>query len=112
MARPVLPSVYDPRDVFAYVHLGAGGGVNRVYRSKDSATVWAYTSGTPFFPNFVHCAERGWLNDSIVFIGRDSVNVAHLQLSVSLGVFWFERSTNILPNNCEITAVQITDETW
>lgn len=112
MARPVLPSVYDPRDVFAYVHLGAGGGVNRAYRSKDSGTVWAYTSGTPFFANFVHCAERGWLNDLITFIGRDSVNMAHLQISVNLGVFWSERSTNILPNNCEITAVQITDETW
>jgi len=112
LARPVLPSVYDPRDVFAYVHLGVLGGINRAYRSKDSATNWDYTSGTPFFPNFVHCAERGWLNDMIVFIGRDSVLAAHLQISVNLGVFWSERSTNILPNDCQVTAVQITDETW
>lgn len=100
LVRPVLPSVAAPFDVIAILNTA-----DDAWRSWDYAANWAKQNDTNF-P--CETAERDFLDDEYVFIGRRGAGAAHLQLSVGGGVGWFERSTGITPN-APITAIQIVE---
>jgi hypothetical protein len=100
LVRPLLPSVYASRDVVAILN----NALDSV-RSWDFGANWVKQDDTNFACN---TAERDFLDDEYVFIGRSTVGALHLQLSVGGGVGWFERSAGITAN-APITAIQIVE---
>lgn len=100
LVRPVLPSVSAPFDIIAILT-----DAEEIWQSGDYGLNWVKVDDTNF-PN--HTAERDFLDDRYIFMGRSTVGAAHLQLSVGTGVGFFERSTGITPN-APITAIQIVE---
>ena len=100
LVRPVLPSVSAPFELIAILNVA-----EEVWWSPNYGFDWVKLDDTNFPAN---TAERDWLDDRYVFIGRSTAGADHLQMSVDTGIGFFERSTGITPN-APITAIQIVE---
>lgn len=101
LVLPLLPSIYDPRDVFAVDALNDESAL-----TGDLGTTWTVSAlATPFD---CQCGERGWYDSYLAFVGGKDVGVDHLQLSINLGIsMWTERSGGITALDVPVTSIQI-----
>jgi hypothetical protein len=100
LVRPLLPSTYDPNNVWAVLNTALESWLTR-----DGSDNWAQV-GTVNTAFAAQCGARGFWNDLVVLLGRLNAGAQHLQFSANLGYRWAERSTGITAN-APITSIVI-----